>query len=213
MLVWFTITCILLWRHGSAISYKEKKFSSTLTSNCCICQQYENTNQPTNQIKDDQKKKERYPWGRTSAGHSTRGQLGDLSSVDWITPPEVALEIQETDSLLDQTLDRNLGAFVLTSAGISLPSPAAQESCWVSLQRIPPILSNCSSSSSSIFDVWICGLPLARILWGQFRKNPLPLMSPLSNSPPTGTLSLLTGHTSPAASAAFALEPNLSLLL
>ena len=57
MLVWFIITCILSWRHGSAISYKEKKFSSTLTSNCCICQQYENTNQPTNQIKDDKKKR------------------------------------------------------------------------------------------------------------------------------------------------------------
>ena len=168
------------------------------------------TNQPN---KRWQKKKERYPWGRTSTGHSTRGQLGDLSSGDWITPPEVALEIQETDSLLDQTLHRKLRAFVLTSAGISLPSPAAQESCWVSLQRIPPILSNCSSSSSSIFDVWICQLPLARILWGQFRKNTLPLMSPLSSFPPTGTLSPLTGYTSPATSAAFALEPNLSLLL
>lgn len=52
-------------------------------------------------------------------GHSTRGQLSDLASVEWITPPEVALEIQETDSLLDQTLDRNLRAFFLTS-------PAAQ---------------------------------------------------------------------------------------
>ena len=126
----------------------------------------------TKQTKKRWQKKEHYPWGRTSMGHSTRGQLSDLSSVDWITPPEVALEIQETDSLLDQTLDRNFRAFFLTSAGISLPSPAAQESCWVSLQRIPPILSNCSSSSSSIFDVWICGLPLASILLGPFKKNP-----------------------------------------
>ena len=95
-----------------------KKLSSTLTSNCCICQQYHNTNQWNKQKKDD-KKKEHYPWGRTSMRHSTRGQLSDLSSVDWITPPEVALEIQETDFLLDQTLDRNLRAFFLTS-------PAAQ---------------------------------------------------------------------------------------
>ena len=35
-------------------------------------------------------------------------------------------------------------------------------------------------------------------------------MSPLSNFPPTGTLSLLTGYTSPAAFAICALEPTLS---
>lgn len=58
-----------------------------------------------------------------------------------------------------------------------------------------------ASSSSSAFDVWVLDLLSARILLGEFSKNPLPLIAPLSNFPATESLPVL-----------LAVNPQMSLL-
>ena len=88
ILVWFTITSVLLWMHGSTITYKEKNFSSTLTSKCCICLQYLNTSHIKKKKKKDNK--ETYPWGRTSMGHAPEVSSETSLQWHWISPPEKA---------------------------------------------------------------------------------------------------------------------------
>lgn len=73
------------------------------------------------------------------------------------------------------------------------------------------ILDNWSSSSASTFDVYVLGLPLARILLVQFSENPPTL--DVSSFLTTDTLTLLAGYKSPLDQVVVRIGPYLSPII